>query len=529
MTDTSPCTAPRVRSGPALYLASYGLSLLGKGVAGVLVPLLVLERTGDVFAAGLLATVSTATAAAVGILGGLVVDRFDRRAVSAVSDVAAAASTAALPLVDAVWGLDLPWFLVLAVVGAAVRVPGTTAHEALLPALARLGGARRGALDRLLGIRETLANVLLLAGPGLGGLLAAVLGLTPTLLLLTAATSVAAAGLTLAVDPRAGRVPPVRRMADDDRGTLRRTTGELLAGWRFLVRSRIVLGATLVSASFVAIISALQSTLMPAYFTAEELPALTGLTLSAFAGGSIVGSTVFAATSGRERGGVRRRTWFVVGMVGSLVGFAALGTLASPWVVLGAAALVGVTNAPATAVLGVLTVEATPEIRRGRVLGAQNAILLGAPALTGAPLGAVAAGAGLHVAAAALAVFAGITAVAALLAPVFHDLEGVAGMWSPGGRAGDQTPGRAAEGPDDDGRGDKGQRDAQHDPRHGEAAGRVERVEPLRDHEAGAEHGRHGRGRDVVGAAAGSVLPPGVPPAVSQVPDEAGEWPAHGE
>ncbi|WP_433781288.1 MFS transporter [Actinomycetospora sp. CA-101289] len=262
-----------------VYLGSYGLSLLGAGTASVLMPLLVLDRTGDVLAAGLLATVSTATSAGVGVLGGLVADR----------------------------------------------------------------------------------------------------------------------------------------------GAVRRTGDELLAGWRFLVRSRIVLGATLVSASFVAIISALQAILMPAYFTAEQLPALTGLTLSAFAGGSLVGSAVFAATSGR--GGVSRRTWFVVGMVGSLVGFGALGTLASPAVVLGAAALVGATNAPAGAVLGVLSVEATPDVRRGRVLGAQNAILLGAPALTGAPLGALAAAAGLGAAAAALAALAAVTAVLALIAPVFRDLD----------------------------------------------------------------------------------------------------------
>lgn len=407
------------RSGPALYLASYGLSLLGAGVASVLMPLIVLERTGDVLAAGLLATVGTGTSAVVGVLGGVVVDRFDRRVVSAVSDVVAAASLAALPLVDAVWGLDLTWFLVLAVVGAATRIPGMTAHEALLPALARLDPTRRGALDRLIGARETLSNVLLLAGPGLGGFLVALLGLSPQMLLLVAATTLVAAGLTLGIDPRAGRVVPVRRMLDDDRGALRRVSHELLAGWRVLGRSRIVLGATLVSASFVAIISSLQSILMPAYFAAEELPALTGLTLSAFAAGSLVGSALFVATMGR----VRRRTWFVVGMVGSLVGFAALGTLASPVVVLGAAAVVGLTNAPAGAVLGVLTVEATPDVRRGRVLGAQNAILLGAPALTGAPLGALAAAAGLPVAAAALAGLAGVTAVIALLAPVFRDLD----------------------------------------------------------------------------------------------------------
>lgn len=66
-------------------------------------------------------------------------------------------------------------------------------------------------------------------------------------------------------------------------------------------------------------------------------------------------------------------------MVGTLVGFAAVGRMASPWLLLAAAALVGLTNAPASALLGVLTVEATPDGMRGRVLGAQNTLVLAAP------------------------------------------------------------------------------------------------------------------------------------------------------
>lgn len=110
----------------------------------------------------------------------------------------------------------------------------------------------------------------------------------------------------------------------------------------------------------------------------------------------------------------RARIWFVIGMTGTLVGFAAVGSMASPWLVLGGAALVGLTNAPASAVLGVLSVEATPDAMRGRVLGAQNTIMLAAPALTSAPLAAVAATTGLPVAGAVLAGLAGVTALLAL-------------------------------------------------------------------------------------------------------------------
>lgn len=417
MTTSAP-NGRALRASPAVYFASYGLSLLGAGISSVVLPLLVLDRTGDILAAGVLATVATATSAATGVVAGLLVDRVDRRAVSIVSGLLAAAAVAALPLVDALWGLDMTWFLVLAVVGAVVRVPGMTAQEVLLPALARLGSPGPKRLDRLVATRETVGNTLVLAGPGLGGLLVAVLGLTPALLLATAATSLLAALSTLLLDPRTGRVPERDRTRAG--GAVRRAAADLWTSWRFLARNRLLLGATLITAMLVAVLSSLQTTLMPAYFTAQDLPALTGLTLSALAGGSIAGAALYAATAGR----VRRRTWFVVGMTGLVVGFVGIGSLASPWLVLAGAALVGFTNAPASAILGVLTIEATPDAMRGRVLGAQNTLMLAAPALTSAPLAAVAAVAGLPVAGAVLAGLAAVTAIVALAAPAFRSLDG---------------------------------------------------------------------------------------------------------
>ncbi|MBW0118379.1 MFS transporter, partial [Pseudonocardia abyssalis] len=236
-------------------------------------------------------------------------------------------------------------------------------------------------------------------------------------LLATVTTSLLAAGTTLVLDPRAGHVP--RRRPGPAGGAVRRAVADLTVGWRFLFRTPLLLGATLVSAVLVAVLSSLQTTLMPAYFLGEDLPALTGLTLSALAAGGIAGSALYVATIGR----IGRRTWFVTGMIGTLGGFAAVGSLASPWVVLGGAGLVGLTNAPASAVLGVLTVEATPDGMRGRVLGAQNTLMLAAPAVTAAPLAAVAATAGLPAAGVVLAVLAAATAIAALVAPAFRSLD----------------------------------------------------------------------------------------------------------
>ncbi|SJM50046.1 MFS transporter [Gulosibacter sp. 10] len=400
-----------------VYLGSYSLSLLGNGIASVLFPLLVLARTGDVLAAGVLASVTAAVAAIAGVLAGIVIDRVNRRTVSIISDVLSAASIAALPVVDALWGLDLTWFIALGVIGAFGDMPGMTARETMLPRLVRLQGGGPGALERLVGLRESLSAALMLIGPGVGGLLVWLMGVGAGTLLVTAGTSLAAALLSFAMTSRIGAID-----ADGDapaRGGVRGVLVDLVAGWRFLLGSRLVLGATVLTAVFVAAIAALQATILPAYFTAERLPELSGFAATGIALGSLFGAGIYAAASGR----MRRRTWFVNGMIGTALGFAAIGTMAAPWAVLAASVFIGLANSPLSAVLGVATIEATPDPLRGRVLGAQNALMLAAPALTSAPFAALAAGAGLTAAGLGIAALVVLSAVVSLSVPAFRTLD----------------------------------------------------------------------------------------------------------
>ncbi|MFD1200681.1 MFS transporter, partial [Leucobacter albus] len=188
------------------YFGSYCLSLLGNGIASVLFPLLVLAKTGDVLAAGIVATATTGVGAVIGVFAGVVVDRFNRRTVSIISDTLSALSVAALPVVDAVWGLSLTWFIALGVLGAFGDVPGLTARESMLPRLVAHQRARSGALDRLVGAREALSGVLLIVGPGLGGLIVWLAGVSSAAMWITAGTSLAAALVTLTLPRDIGTV-----------------------------------------------------------------------------------------------------------------------------------------------------------------------------------------------------------------------------------------------------------------------------------------------------------------------------------
>jgi MFS family permease len=417
-----------------VYLSAYSLSLLGNGIATVLFPLLVLARTGDVLAAGVVASVTAAVAAMAGALGGVVVDRVNRRTVAIVSDLLSAGSIAALPVVDAVWGLDLGWFITLSVIGAFGDMPGMTAREAMLPRLVRSRGSDD--LARLMGMREALAGVLMIVGPAAGGLLVGLAGVGAIPLLITAGTSTCAALVTCALDPKVGsaramadgvgsapivsdgEVDPLTDTDRRSRRSGRRVTGDLAEAWWFALRTPLVRGTTLLMALLAGVVAAHQMTLMPAYFTAMDRPGLSGIAATGIACGGILGAILFAAGSGR----IARRTWFVLGTCGMTLGLVVVGLLPGPWIVIGGLVLVGLGNGPVSAVLRVAAVEAIPDAMRGRVLGVQNSVVLAAPALTAAPFAALAGGQGLRTAAIILAAGTTVGLLAALIAPTFRTL-----------------------------------------------------------------------------------------------------------
>lgn len=404
------------------YFGSYSLSLLGNGIASIVLPLLVLARTGDVLAAGIMASVTAGVSAIIGLFAGVLIDRMNRRTISIISDIVSALAVLALPIVDATFGLNMAWFIALAVVGAFGDAPGMTAREALLPRLAQLNRDRNETLDRLVGTREALSGALMLVGPGLGGLLVAVAGVGSTTLLITAGTSLAAAILSLGIRHNAGAPEAADKSAGPARrGPITAVFSDLRVALRFLLTHRLILGATILTAAFVAASAALQTSLLPAFFASEDLPGLTGLVVSCLSAGGLVGAGIYAATAGK----VSRRTWFIVGMFGTLVGYVGVGLMATPWMVISAAVVIGLAGAPVSAAIGVATIEATPDQMRGRILSAQNTFMLAAPAITTAPIAAVASKWGLSIAGVALAAVIAIITLISVVTPAFRNLDDV--------------------------------------------------------------------------------------------------------
>ena len=391
-----------------IYLLSFALSMLGNSIASIALPLLVLQITGSVLSTGILAGATAIPAFLAGILGGVVIDRINRRTSSVVSDLLSAASLAALPLIDLATGLNLGWFILLGIIGSICDVPGLTAREALLPAVIGSSGLTA---EKMIGIRETIGALIIVIGPAIaGGLIVAFEG--STVLWITAATSFAAAMLTLLMPRSVGALEPVTVA----RGPL----AQLAEGWWVLFRSnRLLLGVTLLNLVMVTVVVAFQGLILPAHFTLLGEPQLLGFVLTSIGAGTLLGGGIYAMLGARGP----RRAWFVVGMLGTLIGIGLIAALPSIWVIFVGGFVLGLSLGLFGSLLGVLMLESIPDAVRGRVMGTQNSLIMLA-----APLGVVGAAIVIHVSELAVAgIVMGVvwaTAIAAaLLSPALRNLE----------------------------------------------------------------------------------------------------------
>jgi len=405
-----------MRPVPALYLASYALSLLGNSIAAVVFPLIVLQMTGSLLSTGVLVASTALPAFLAGLFAGVVIDRINRRTSSVVSDLISAASIAALPIVDLITGLDLGWFILFGIIGAVGDVPGMTAREAMLPAIVRESGLTA---ERLIGIRESISALVIIVGPAAAGtLMVAFEG--STVLWITAATSLAAALLTLLIPRRVGALTALPGGAGTTVLPAGSVWAQLREGWGVLFGSNRALRAvTLLSLAMVAVLTALQGMLLPAHFAFINEPGLLGFVLTAIAAGTLLGGGLYAVFGARGR----RRTWFATGLSGTVLGIGIVAVLPVTPVLFAGAFLFGFSSGLFGSLIGVLMLEGIPERMRGRIMGTQNSLMMIA-----APIGMVAVAllgeqwglrtAGIFVAAVWL-----VAALAALIAPVLRTLE----------------------------------------------------------------------------------------------------------
>lgn len=263
----------------------------GNGIVMVVLPWLVLELTGSAAAAGLVAALSTLPALVIVPVVGAAVDRFGRRRLSVISDLASAASVLAFPLIGWWAGLDFTWVLVLAVIGASLDPAGYTARKSLIVDAARAGDVR---LDTLNGIHEALFAAGWTLGPLIGAALITTVGAVDAFWV-PGAMFVVAAGCVAAM-----------RVRDAGREAVEQGE-EGVTGWRGLTRGFAALNAdralralTIAVMVLAGVYLPTESILLPVHFEALGQPEGLGIVIAALSGGSVLGALSYGWLSARQ-------------------------------------------------------------------------------------------------------------------------------------------------------------------------------------------------------------------------------------
>ncbi|NKR59189.1 MFS transporter [Rhodococcus hoagii] len=364
-------TSRRLTSLILLNVATL-FSATGNGIVIVALPWLVLEQTGRATDAAIVAGAATLPLLLASLFSGTVVDRFGRRPTSLVSDALSALSVAAIPIAAGTVGLSVPVLAALAALGATFDPAGISARESMLPAATKAAGWR---LDRVNSLYEANYNVAYLVGPGIGGVLIALVGPESTLWVTAVCFVLSIVTIAFLRLEHSGRPDHETRPKSMWSGTLE--------GLRFVWRDRLLRTLALVDMVIVALYMPIESVLFPKYFTDRGEPAQLGWVLMAMSIGGLVGALSYGALAPY----LRRRNLMLVAVTG--LGLAMIGMAFLPplWVLLALSVVIGLVYGPVGPIANWAMQTRSPEHMRGRVVGVMTST-----AYAAGPLGYLLAG-----------------------------------------------------------------------------------------------------------------------------------------
>jgi len=331
---------------------------VGNGIVIVLLPWLVLQRTDSPAAAGLVAAISTIPALIVIPLVGAAIDKYGRKPLSVLSDVASALSVIAFPIVGWVIGLNLASIIVLAIIGASLDPAGYTARKSLIVNAARAGNVR---LESLNGIHEALFAVGWTLGPLIGAVLIGLLGAEQAFWIPGALFVIAAVCILAMRVPDAGRPS-----ASDD--------PDATTGWRNLTRGFAALWADRALRTLTIAIMVLagvylptESVLLPVHFEALDQPRGLGIVIGALAGGGVIGAFAYGWLSNR----FTQYRIVQISLIGTVFGIVPMSFLPTLPFLATAGFVLGLSWGPMQPLLNTLVQRRIPDREQGRVFSVQ--------------------------------------------------------------------------------------------------------------------------------------------------------------
>lgn len=369
-------TGPRDRRPLTAALAANAVSITGNALTIIGVPWFVLQSTGSASRAGLVAFCATLPVLVSALFGGPVIDRVGRRRISIASDLACGVAIGSIPLLHFAGLLEFWLLCVLMAVTGLCHAPGETARSSLVPSLAELAGTP---LSRAASFYDGVSRGARMTGAALGGVLIALLGAEPVLLL--DAATFALSALLMAAGVRG--VPAAEPAPKHATRTGYRA--ELIEGYRYLLSTPLLLAVVLMVMVTNGLDQGWSAVLLPAHADRElGGPVDLGLVSALWGVGAVLGTVLYGAF------GHRFRRWPVFTVAFLLIGGPryAVAAFTSDVVPLAVVLpLVGIGAGMLNPILSTVVFETVPEELRSRVLGVTTAGVL----MT-TPLGGLAAG-----------------------------------------------------------------------------------------------------------------------------------------
>lgn len=289
-------------------LSAQSVSTYANQVIALVVPWLILTRTGNAAAAGTIAFLMGIAALAGSLAGGVVTDRLGGRRVSMLAD--GLSLLTALALAVALWfDFFSLWFVAITqILGIFFDGPGGIAKVSIVPAAAK---EENVPITRAMGLTQTLQGVAMFVGPITAGLLIALLGEANTLF---ATTILFLLGIVLAARLRKQKISHEHPMS------ARQAYRDMREAVVFIVKEPFLSKMQLFGPLMGAVLMPVSMLVFPAWFIfAHQDSQALGIFLGAGAIGGMVGGTIFAAVGQK----LPQQTWLVGGL--ALYGLSLLG------------------------------------------------------------------------------------------------------------------------------------------------------------------------------------------------------------
>jgi MFS family permease len=371
------------------------VSYLGSTISVVAIPYQVYVLTGSTLMVGLLGVAALVPLLTLPLIGGAIADAVDRRRVLLLAEIGLVVATAG-NLANALLPHPKVWVpFVVTALGTSCYSIARPAMDALMPRL--VGEDRIAAAAALRNVYSSFGAV---AGPALGGILIAAIGVDGAYAvdLASYAAGLAAVSLLPALPPLGAVVAPGLR--------------SIAEGLRYVLGSRVLLGVLLIDT--IAMVFGMPSALFPALGAELGGGARTvGFLYAAADAGALAASLVSGLVTSTRRQGLG----VTVAVLLWGVAIAAVGFFHSLPLALLFLACAGAADFVSAVLRDAILMTATPDVMRGRISGIEYTQVASTPNLGNLEAGVVAALIGVRgsIVAGGLACIAGALTLTALL------------------------------------------------------------------------------------------------------------------